>query len=267
MVFGRSVFLALLVLLLPLPLRAQGQPADLSRNADAVAQGQRGLEAFRSGDFSAAYALFHGAETIAHSPVFLLYMARARQRQGASDEALDLYARVTREPLVDETPDSWRSAVEQARREAAELQAELARRAEAPPRLLESRHETGTAREALGDREDALDAREDGRGERASRNAAIAAGAIGVAGLALGAVAGLVALTKLNALESRCGEQPCDPAEKSNLESVDTWSRISDLGFVVGGTGLATSAVFLWVVPAASPSAPIRAGVSARMRF
>lgn len=248
MPLARSLLLGLLLSSAPLTARAQSRPEDLDRNAAAVASGRRGLEAFRSGEWTSAYALFHEAETLAHSPVFLLYMARARARHGAFAEALDLYALVKREPLAEHTPDSWRSAVEQAQRESAELRARLARREardSAPPPVAST---TASAAPSGSD-----------------RDAALAAGAVGVAGLAMGVVAGLVAWTTLNDLKERCGPSGCDPADKSKLDRARTWARLSDLGFVVGGTGIATSAVFLWVVPA--PNASMHAGVSARLRF
>lgn len=232
----------------PLTARAQSRPETLHRNADAVVSGQRGLEAFRNREWAAAYSLFHEAETLAHSPVFLLYMARARARVFAFAEALDLYARVMREPVNEQTPDSWRSAVEQGRREAAALQRRLmrndARKGVAPVESPEAGETSGTAPKA-----------------------ALAAGAAGLAGIAMGLVAGIVAWSQLNDVKARCEPTGCNPADKSKLDSVQTWARLSDIGFVVGGTGLATSAVFLWVVPAASRAAPGRAGFSARVSF
>jgi hypothetical protein len=246
-----SLLTALLLLSVSLTVRAQTEPTELGRNARAVANGQRGLEAFRQGDWATAYSRFHDAETFAHSPVFLLYMARARARLGASAEALDLYTRVARERLGDGVPDSWRSAVEQATQEGSELRARLAREG-----ARRSRPRTDDAAPEVA-------------APGASRPAAFVAGAIGVAGLAVGAVTGIVAWVKLNELEQRCGPNGCDPSEKPALERVETLSRIADVGFVVGGTGLATSAVFFWAVPAASrgTSVPIRAGLSARLRF
>ena len=248
----RVAVLAFLLLFsgFPLSVRAQTGSKHLTRNAVAVATGPRGLEAFRRGDWAQAYALFHRAETLAHSPVFLLYMARAREKQHASEEALDLYARVVRQPVNGEVPDSWRTAVEQAEQELRELRSRLAR--EASQRA--ARRQLEAPRSAA---------------PRASRNAAFAAGGIGAAGVAFGAVAGIVAWVKLNQIEERCTPRGCKPSDRDELESVQTWSRIADVGFVVGGTGLATSAVFFWVLPLApgSQTSPMRAGVFARMRF
>jgi hypothetical protein len=256
--FALSVLVALCSLCgAPLAARAQ-TPNHLTRNAEAVASGQRGLEAYKNDDWATAYSLFHRAETLAHSPVFLLYMARARERQGASSEALDLYARVARESL-DGAPESWRSAVEQASREGGELRTRLANEGR---NAADTR--AGARASEQGQNEDRNDA-----APSATRVAAFAAGAVGAAGLAVGAIAGIVAWAKLNELEKRCGHEGCDPADKPKLESVETWSRIADVGFVVGVTGMATSAVFFWVVPAASADAkvPIRTGVAARVRF
>lgn len=251
MAFVKFVLLAVWVLCVPLTVRAQASAGDLSRNAEAVARGERGLEAFRNGDFVAAYELFQQAETLAHSPVFLLFMARARERQGAWAEALDLYARIAREPSGRGASEAWVSAIEQAKREAEELRARLAQEAAAREHAARSEASRVTS------------------GPRVSRAAAFAAGAIGVAGVVLGATSGIVAWVELEELRARCSPRGCDRSDRAKLERIKTWSRVSDVGFVIGGTGLLTSAVFLWVVPAvsATPGIPVDAGLSAQVRF
>jgi hypothetical protein len=93
----------------------------LSRNADAVTAGRAALEAYDRRDWVAAYEAFRRAESLAHSPVFLLYMARAKERAGARLEALELYARVANEAATSSTPDAWRTALDAARAERAAL--------------------------------------------------------------------------------------------------------------------------------------------------
>jgi hypothetical protein len=147
--------------------------------------------------------------------------------------------------------DAWRSAIEQAKRESAALRARLAE--EAKP----------TARSTPAAR--APDARHSSRWSPP----AVAAGVTGVAGLALGAAAGIVAWVELDDLKSRCKPTGCDPADQAKLDRVETWARVSNVGFVVGGVGLATAGILLWVVPAETTArgALVDAGLGARMRF
>ncbi|HEX6276756.1 MAG TPA: hypothetical protein VFZ53_27120 [Polyangiaceae bacterium] len=248
MACARFVLFALFALSVPLTASAQTSPDALSRNTEAVTRGEQGLEAFRNGDWAAAYDLFQQAETLAHSPVFLLYMARARERQGASAEALDLYDRVARSDAGN--LDSWRSAVEQARREGAELRAKRAEEAEPAAPVTSDAARNATHSDGWP-------------------RAAVAAGVTGVAGLALGAAAGIVAWVELDELKSRCKPTGCDPADQEKLDRIETWTRLSNVGFVVGGVGLATAGIFLWVVPAETTArgALVDAGLGARVRF
>src|SRR5688500_8068113 len=55
---------------------AQSGGVELDRNAEAVADGRRGLAAWQSGDYAACRKSFSRAESISHSPVFVLYLAR-----------------------------------------------------------------------------------------------------------------------------------------------------------------------------------------------
>lgn len=218
---------------------AQGGPSDLTLNADAVARGQHGLEAFRSGDWAGAYESFHQAETLVHSPVFLLYMARARAEQGANPEALDLYARVVSERLPDSAPEAWTQAVVQAASEREALRRRMLGEPTPSEPVLVAPPPAATPRAA----------RSSGISRESRRAATIAAGAVGAAGVVLGVTAGIVALVRFRDMEDRCGPAGCNRADKGRYDSVMTWSRVSDLGFVVGGAGLATAAVFVWVVP------------------
>jgi hypothetical protein len=111
----------------PARAQVQAEPAldepgsVLSRNADAVTAGRAALEAYERRDWVAAYDAFRRAESLAHSPVFLLYMARAKERAGARLEALELYARVSSEAVSSSTPDAWKTAIDTARAEHAAL--------------------------------------------------------------------------------------------------------------------------------------------------
>ncbi|HET9930159.1 MAG TPA: hypothetical protein VFQ35_05720, partial [Polyangiaceae bacterium] len=112
--------LSVVVGTLCLPAVARSEPASdepralLSQNAAAVEAGRAALDAYQRRDWAEAFEQFHAAEALAHSPVFLLFMARTKERQGELLAALDLYARVLAEPTVSEMPDAWLRAIEAA---------------------------------------------------------------------------------------------------------------------------------------------------------
>jgi hypothetical protein len=116
-----------LPLLLALLTKARGvaaevkPPREFQRNVEAVAEGHRGLEAFKRGDFSGCRRSFTRAEALAHSPTFLLFMARCLERQGALVEARSMYQRVLNEELAPNDPIPWVSAVREATLEHAAL--------------------------------------------------------------------------------------------------------------------------------------------------
>jgi hypothetical protein len=260
---GGSPIRRLAVLLLALALsawspgvRAEPTEAELARNEQAVTLGERGLAAFRAEQWEPAYGAFRAAESLVHSPVFVLYMARSRARQGNTAEALDLYVRVENEPLTADAPEAWRVAVAQAKSEASELR-RVSEAAESP-RLptLPSQKATRPASAQRTTR------------RFAPSPAAITAGAIGVAGLALGAAAGLMARHRLTELKERCGGTACDESEGEELDAVKDWGRLADVGFVVAAAGLGTGAVLIWLVPGPSvDSAPSALSVTTRVSF
>jgi hypothetical protein len=100
---------------------AQSGGIELDRNAEAVADGRRGLEAWQRGDYAACRKSFSRAESISHSPVFVLYLARCLERQGQLLEARRLYGLVADERLDDTAPAAWRSATTDAVRERTDL--------------------------------------------------------------------------------------------------------------------------------------------------
>jgi hypothetical protein len=105
--------------LLVWPAVASAQPAE--RNAEALRLGREALDAYQRNDWAAAYSGFSSAEALTHSPVFILYMARARRNSGALLDARDLYGRVVAEELDAAAPEPWRTAVTDAGVELAEL--------------------------------------------------------------------------------------------------------------------------------------------------
>src|SRR5262245_42347189 len=65
--------------------------------AGARAAADQGFDAFKAGDWSRAVDLFQRAESLVHSPVQLLFLARSQVKAGALLEAKENYLRVLRE--------------------------------------------------------------------------------------------------------------------------------------------------------------------------
>jgi hypothetical protein len=86
---------------------------------------------------------------------------------------------------------------------------------------------------------------------------AYVAGGIGLAGLAFGSAMGIVALVKFNDLE--CEGNDCVASEEPKADTVNTYATLSTIGFAVGATGVATSAILFWVAPASSGEGSARA--------
>jgi hypothetical protein len=77
----------------------------------------------------------------------------------------------------------------------------------------------------------------------------IAAFAVGGAGLALGAVTGVLALSKHGELSTDCPRNTCGRAQKADLDNYHTLGQLSTIGFVVAGVGAATGTVLLFMRP------------------
>jgi len=102
---------------------AHGQPETPGDQARAI-----GLEAkqlFAKGDMKSAYARFDEAERIAHSPVFLLYMARCKRGLSEWIAARELLRKLAKEPVGTDAPEQWTRAQEEAAAELRDLEAQM----------------------------------------------------------------------------------------------------------------------------------------------
>lgn len=104
---------------------AQSRSLELGRNAEAVTEGRQGLAAFERGEFDACKKSFRRAESISHSPVFVLYLARCLERRGELLEARKLYDLLANEALDDLAPATWKAATIDAVREGTDLTARI----------------------------------------------------------------------------------------------------------------------------------------------
>jgi hypothetical protein len=103
---------AQILLLHTAALRAQSEPR--TDSGGALELGHEGLKRYEQRDFEAALARFEEAEKRAHSPVFVLYMARIHRELGRLVTAKSLFERVSREDLALDAPAVWQNAVRDA---------------------------------------------------------------------------------------------------------------------------------------------------------
>ena len=107
-----------ILLLLGCVLVARGAAADERMPPDlAIELGRRGLSAYSRGEFAQALRDFSAAEELAHSPVFLLFMARCHRALNELVQARALFQRVAAEQLERSAPTPWHHAVASAHAE------------------------------------------------------------------------------------------------------------------------------------------------------
>jgi hypothetical protein len=97
------------------------------QRAAARSLATKGSEAYKEKRFSDAVDLFSRAEALVHSPVHLLFMARAHEEMGQLVKAQEAYIKIVRESLSDQTPRAFRNAQRQASRELKKLEPRLGR--------------------------------------------------------------------------------------------------------------------------------------------
>ncbi|MBM4359375.1 MAG: hypothetical protein FJ096_14830 [Deltaproteobacteria bacterium] len=80
---------------------------------------------------------------------------------------------------------------------------------------------------------------------------------VGVAGIATGAVTGILVMRKVDDFEARCGGLVCPTSLESERDQANLMANVSTASFVVGGVGLAASALLL-PLHFAKPSEEVR---------
>lgn len=98
------------------PSPARGETLLLESDR-AVQLGRVGLKKFAAHEWLAAYEDFQAAEKIAHSPVFVLYMARCKRELGEWLAARSLYRTAIEHELDSTSPAPFREAVADGRAE------------------------------------------------------------------------------------------------------------------------------------------------------
>jgi hypothetical protein len=88
---------------------------------------------------------------------------------------------------------------------------------------------------------------ENERGQRTALADVLVFGGFGLAtaGLAVGAVSGLMAMSKAGDVKPQCENGICDPSVKGNLDDAKTLATVSTIGFAAAGVGLACGVIGL----------------------
>lgn len=102
---------------------AKAQGGDPSKLA--LAAGYEADRLFAAGKWTEAYDKFKEADRLAHSPVFVLYMARAKRNDGKLVDASEIYATVANERVDAKAPKPFVAAVKDAAAELEELRARI----------------------------------------------------------------------------------------------------------------------------------------------
>jgi len=92
----------------------------------ARAAAQEGASAFKEHRWADAVDMFTRAESLVHSPVHLLFIARSRDKLGQLVEAREYYLKITREGISDSAPAAFLKAQQDAQKELATLEPRLA---------------------------------------------------------------------------------------------------------------------------------------------
>jgi hypothetical protein len=109
---------------------AVAQPSAWAQSDDdragARVAATEGVKAINEKRWADAADLFSRAESLVHSPVHLLYLARAQEKLGHLVKARENYNKILREKYSTDAPDAFRQAQSSAQQESAGLDARLA---------------------------------------------------------------------------------------------------------------------------------------------
>ncbi|WP_437314918.1 tetratricopeptide repeat protein [Sorangium sp. So ce385] len=231
-------------LLAAAPALAAKPPEAASAEAQQLARtkAHEGLKLYGADRWQEAFEVFKEADGLYHAPTLVLYMARCQRKLGRLEEARGLYEQVLAEPLPDDPPAAFLDARRDAETELAAVRA--AQEAPAAPAPAPTAPAPGGA--------------EGGRGSLLPAGLAFGLGAVGIG---VGAATGLVSLSKVSDIESRCDGKRCPPELKGDADAATTLGHVSTVSFIVGAASAATGVVLLVVRPGGD-AAPEAAGAA-----
>jgi len=80
---------------------------------------------------------------------------------------------------------------------------------------------------------------------------------VGAAGLLVGTITGIVSLGKVSELDDVCPDKQCPPEHESLIDEMNTTANVSNVGFIVGGVGVAVGVVALIVGLSSDQAEPL----------
>jgi len=230
----------------------------------ARAAGLAGLAAFERAAWTEALSAFVEAEGHMHSPVFLLYAARAENALGHAPEARALYSQILAELRLPDPPPAWLDAQRNAELELADVEKKLERLVlpldvpalspvgPDPGSTEPSAPPVATQRSIRPAPPAALDADPTTAGSswRPRHKAAVTAFGVGGLGLLAGSLTGGLAFEKAADIKSRCNGSSCRPEDEARAGEARTLADGATVSFIMAGAGAAIG-LTLWFWPTA----------------
>ena len=294
-----ALVLGLVLSSLPGPAWAQreGEPSPPTDPKEmARRHGEEALALHARGQFAEAYARFETAERIAHSPVFLLWMARSKRALGELGAAKRHYATVVGETLPTDASPNWTQAKKEAERELAALSPRIP--------VIEVLVPGGAARLTLDGESIAAGAlvevdpgehvivwapaegapvtrrlrlaegepkatvrltRQTAATGESRRDGSVVPGAallgVGIGSVVAGAVTGAYALVLAGQVKEGCDDRNrCLKSDAGKAEDADRLARASTGLFIAGGVLSAVGVVLVIVRPGGEPNTALRLG-------
>src|SRR6266545_4476278 len=96
------------------PIHSARAQAEMPESVRALEIGHEGLKLFQIGDYRSALLRFEEAEQLAHSPVFVLYVARCQRGLGRLTNAKATLEQLVSQGTGPKWPAVWRKAVRDA---------------------------------------------------------------------------------------------------------------------------------------------------------
>ena len=297
------IWLAAALLLFATPSAALAQVHFSEIQDVARAKAEEGLALFGERRWQDAYERFRIAEELFHAPTLVLHMAHCQRELGRLLAARALYRKVEEEPLAEDAPEAYRKAREDAVAGMQELGARIPRVSiDIPGRSTEGLivlldggpvaalhpadieldpgkhriHAAASGAEPLNleiqvaerdRRRIRLDLKPIAPPPRQPPPGSLLPGGValgvGLAGLAVGGITGGLTMKRVADIKEGCDGARCPDTLQADADAVRPLATASNVGFILGGVGLAAGVVLLIVRPGGDgPSAlPVKAAV------
>lgn len=254
--------------------------ADAPEVDRAIKIGGEGIALYEQRQYAAAFERFSVADRMAHSVVFVLYMARCKRNLGELLAARALLEQVAREPLPPGAPAPMQRAHDEAGPELATLAGRIpaitvtvrGHGAAAARVRIDQRPVTPNTAIEVDPGEHVVEATSDdavpvtriirlvehggtttvaldlarAQPPRGSRAPALLALGVGAAGVGVATVTGIIALRTTNDVKEDCIDDHCFARDRAAADRAGRFATASTVSFVVAGAAIATG-VALWI--------------------